>query len=264
MKRIFTFILLVALTGVGQMARSKPDWGISVYQTAGDVSDMGEVAARQSGISPIDSLGRTLIFDDFSDGRTRGKLVLQNGATVFPTIKQQITEYTSTTVIVGAGLVSGYGLSFPVLVTPTQQVNLVYDIMLGQTSVVGLECGLWIDSALSPDWNMAMIYDRGGTERTAQLDYNAATQTLSANGTTVKTFAGVVGWAQIKLVANFETGRYVRAIVGENRTDLSAVNMVSSAVLPTDELNAGVSIIARAAATRPVVVAYCMITRDEP
>lgn len=247
------------------MARGKPDWGINTYQTAGDITDLGEVAARQSGIASIDGLGRTLFYDDFSGGRTRGKLILNGGATVFPTIKQQITETTTTTNIDGAGLVSGYGLTFPVYTTPGQQAALAYWIYLNQSRRIGIETCVNMFTSSMTTLAISLLYAGSGTPYLANLVYNPVNQQWTVEGSVINTMTtSALGWLQIKLVADFQTGNYIRAILGEERIDLSAIAMPTSGGSPVDVFDARISAVARAAATRPVVVAYVMITRDEP
>lgn len=251
------------------MARGTPDGRIENLTYATQTSDLAFISNMLWGFSPIDGKGRVWYLDTFNNG-LGGFGFTNTGAALGPRLYSNASN----------------GLGF--IFCPPNSVELVTGIATGDLSQiwrqiqfgintrVGLETSILFSSAC-PRYVLIVDYKpRGKNGYIGTLQLNTTRdywQIINQAGTPVDVFAVNEGGGtpaiqtlqQIKLVCDFATGYYVRAMIGENLVDLSAHQMQASAItyhgFMTIALRArslGVS------TTQNGYLGYVLLTRDEP
>jgi len=243
--------------------RSGPDDDVPGYQVAGLLIDPAEVQAREAGFSSLDMRGRVLIQDDFGEGIGAWLPVADSGATA-PYV---LVSPSAADVGVYAFIAPNFVKADPG-VTVDQISAMVRSLNLGQSNRIGIESAIFVKGVTPPKHTLEVKYNYNGTIYRAQLTFSPAT-----NQWTIDTPSGVVvvstitvlnSWAQVKVVADFSTGKYVRATIGENEIDISAHSMRVLTSVSQGTIFFTLLTQSRGAGTLPGYFGYALMTRDEP
>jgi hypothetical protein len=105
--------------------------------------------------------------------------------------------------------------------------------------------GLYFD----PSLNLWRLYAQGG---------DISLTAMQGNGTNPSPY-----WVQIKVVGDWTTGKYKRAIIGDTQYDLSAYTMVTGATSINGLSQARIEVYG-VTGTVAGYMGYILITRDEP
>ena len=219
------------------MARGGPDDDLQDYTRAMVLSDNGELFARLSGRQLLDNRGRLFFYDEFE---TLSAWQVSNPS---HTSIQPLSWYTPTVANTFPKFLSKPKLLYfacrGVGDNPLLKYFYVKDI-----SRFGVECIFTIPAygyGLSR-FDIGLTYQYSTTQaRNCVLRYNVQPYTI--NRFEILTTSGVYtpifdmngdgnfsGWIWIKIVADFNTGKYVRLLVGNTEIDLSnyTIDTVSS------------------------------------
>lgn len=245
------------------MARGAPDGKIDTYQYASQFSDPSRVADVLWGFSSLDGRGRIVYFDTFNNG-LNGWRTQKTGAGILPALSNSIgfTMFPPNCVSLNPGTVSG-------------DTSEMYRVMhLGKSQRIGIEAGFYFNAYVQPQLTIDYNPNQGNPYygRVRFENSLSAWQVLLNNGTgTYQTFnvpgvpPGSFGmFMQVKLVMDFSIGKYVRALIGDEFFDLSAISMSSSTSSYNGALIANVRNKSLGAGTNELLIGYVLITRDEP
>lgn len=247
------------------MPRGLPDDGVQTYAAAAVSSDPGDIANRAGGFAPADGLGRPVWFDSFENGLGRWEPA-QFGAATLPTARNGypygfasvngVYLNTGGTALSDLAQISqrfylGYsrriGIEAAILITdttPLVAVGVEYRLVGGGSPYIGRLLG--VPGVSTYDINL--VHASG----------NFAIASLP------KPTSNNEYWAQIKVTGDWSTGRYIAAIVGEQRIDVSAYTLAASALSEVGTVTS----IAFCAGTGTVAgftsIGYMILTRDEP
>lgn len=245
------------------MPRGSPDGGVSSFLYASQTLDVATVYTFLWGFSPIDGQGRLIYLDTFNNGM-EGWDQLQTGAADFP-------------VIVSSGYKgriysppNGVALNPKTTSGDVSWIGRTY--FLGQAQRLGFEAGFDFSDA-TPNWFFRIDYNPLSFPAYApvlQFDHASAYWQIQVNGGTFENIFGMnisapnTRLIQIKIVGDFSTGKYVRALIGDNLIDLSAYEMP----LSVSTIEGFVAYVAQArsygAGCGTGVLGYVLITKDEP
>lgn len=254
------------------MARGTPDGKIDEFLYASQASDVSIVSNMLWGFSPLDGRGRVVYMDTFNNG-LMGVDAYSTGAGVNPAWNNIAPVFSPPySAKVDPGVVSGdrsiVGRHSFMGVTPrvgiesafyftqtTPGYSIVLDYTLAKNNAAGNQNGFFAvlryDHA-SGNWQ---IYVAGGTWTT-----------IFHNNTNTPT-AGAEMWIQHKLVCDFYTGKYIRAMIGDSSYDLSTYNMYTPGpITPIFKgyLYGESRSESYGAGTTPGYIGYILITKDEP
>lgn len=262
-KTILSFILSFFMIG-GIMPRGTPDGSLQPYQYASQITDAGLIYQFLWGFSPLDSQGRVLYLDTFNNGLA-GTAYLTAGAAKPPTL---ITG--------GAG---AYAYSPPnfVKLSPgtvaNDYVGIFRQHFLGVNTRIGFEAGFVITD-VSPSWNFRVDYKPNNMQAyIPRLNYdrvNGKWQIANLSGGFTDIFdmplppSGTVLLMQVKFVGDWSTGKYVRALIGDNLIDISSISMPTSTTTYNGFLSAQARAISHGATSTDGNLGYMLLTKDEP
>ena len=209
------------------MPRGQPDFGM--YQTksfGGTLADMADLAVRLGSIVEFDRRGDIGFLDDFEA----------------PSLKWDALGIIGGNLPVLSTTYAGMGI---------QSVKLSCGAVLGSQSIITRGWGLirlgrvggefWVQGkAIAPGYLEFLldIYD-GTNQRRAELRYDTGAGTITLVDPTgnhivatgVYMYLGHFYFVPIKVVADIDTGIYIRLMVNEQEIDLSSYQLVT--VAPT-------------------------------
>lgn len=240
--------------------RGHEDWGIPNYGAAAKGIDPALVTEYAAlGFSRMDGLGRPVFVESFAEGL--GAWALTGTGTALCADFPAFAPPSSLLMTCSGGVGTGPKLTRVQTLQPA--------------SIMGLEVATALTTGFIPGpyANFQMIFGGvNGSIYTLGLSYNATIPVGWDIQTTIGAvrigashmLAGYVGypWQTVKVVADFTTGRYVRALISGAVVDLSAYAMVAA---PGTGALAQVTmeVLERAAATEQMAIGYLVITRDE-
>jgi len=252
------------------MPRGTPDGKIEDLKFAGQASDLASVSNNLWGFSSISGQGRVNYMDTFNNGMNGWKQTLQGGGSALPALISSINPPETIfsppcSVVLSSGVVAG------------SRSLLERRQFLGTAPRVGLEAAVLFDNT-SPDYGLILDYNCIGFNQAyygvIRFSHAAgAWQVYNSSGAWSSFYVpGVIGagvslWIQIKFVCDFSTGRYVRAFVGDQIFDLSAIEMLTPAIFTATYrgyLYMQVRAESYGAGSQPGYIGYVLSTKDEP
>lgn len=249
------------------MPRGTPDGRISVYEYASTEADPSAIYNMLWGFSPLDARGRVVYLDTFNNG-LGGFGTTNTGAALAPVLNKTPSS-NSEIFIPPASVKCDPGVNVNDLSQIWRQLYLGVNLRLGLEAAIRF-------SLQSPSYRLIVDYkpnNRPGY--IARLQVNAANtqwQIFDQTGAAVDIFPVNAGGAppnfptlqQVKIVADWDSGKYVRAMIGENIIDLSAYSMQASAVTYNGFLVFALRAVSNGAGTNPGFFGYTLLTKDEP
>lgn len=246
------------------MPRGTPDGRIDTLSFAAQVTDTAYLGNVLWGFAPIDSKGRPYFLDSFNNG-LGGWFASAFGAGAVPEIH---TAYAW----------NGFIFSPPNAVKFAPGVVANDNSQIARTYFLGVNRRLGFEAVIAqwnnaPNFTFFLDYRIDNTVKyTAALRYNAAAANwqISTPSGWVSIFAqavlpaGRVAHIPVKFVGDWETGKYVRALIGDSVIDLSTYSMPAS-TLPIDKfITATIVAESRGVGTGLGYVGYVILTKDEP
>lgn len=220
-----------------------PDGGYNPYQAASQVNDLGSLANYLWGFAPADGRGRMLYLDTFKDGLGAWSLVASGAGSAVPFLTGTAVMVPPFAALLQCGTTGPVGNGFSEM---DREFYVRSD--LSKAPRFGLEAGIYAGATVygSPTGNVAqqfpgafdinVIYQvinvTTAYQATLRIDRATASfQVLTPSG--FQQIAGMSGSAldgtevmyfQPKIVVDFNTGRYVRAVIGRDTIDISALS----------------------------------------
>ncbi len=240
-----------------------PDYGVPRYRQAVPSPDPTDVPARLDGYGRVDNLGRIIVHDDFGQGLARWHGA-QTGTGIAPAI----------TTVAGNVFVPPNAVLFDASAAVNDVSYLYLFMNVRRSDRLGLE-SMWLlepkplqlehvieyallagvakkgSILLDPVTNKVKIAVPAGFQDVMDFDCSA----LAAGE-----------FVPFKLVVDFTTGKYVRAIVGGTLIDLSAYDLKAGTYVETYRLTATIYV-TRTHATLTLIkpnLGYLTLTFDEP
>lgn len=248
------------------MPRGGPDGGIdSSLAYASQITDLAYISNVLWGFSPIDAQGRIIHLDTFNNGLA-GWAPVTTGAGAAPSITSGFS---------GEVYSPPNGVKFSPGVVANDISMLIRQYYLGQTFHLGLEAGFSFKDTV-PQWTFVIDYKPiGRTAYTAQLYYNRSVnmwRLLTGSGAGTGYDLGVqmniastnLRLMQVKVVADWETGKYKRVYIGDQVIDVSNVTMYLSTLTVEGYLAEVVRTLSYGAGSTYGVLGYALLTKDEP
>jgi hypothetical protein len=240
------------------MARGLPDYYNPDTAVSQRVVDMHSILSVIMGMGQIDGRGRIQYYETFKEGLYGWELI-RSGNGVDPAVTTSLAELPPVSVELNAGTLAGSGIS---------QVNR-YTNLRDLTSV-GFEVSLNWGSRDS----VVILYIKLQTplhdyEATLTINSNTGLVTYLTGGVetpiaTLGDLTAQAGWTPFKLVVDFTTGTYKRAVVGQTAYDLAGPipdgggTLINSQLLTTLQVNSNDTVAAY------VYLGHAVITTDEP
>lgn len=248
------------------MPRGTPDGNASPYTYAAQITDPGLIYQMLWGFSPIDSQGRVAYLDTFNNGLS-GFMYEINGAAVAP-------------IVVSPGISGSQQLVY----SPPSAVKLSPGVATGDNTILergffwGTNTRLGLEVALrchinSPNYKIRIDYRIDANHQfRAELAYDRSFNNWRIF-TTGATYSSIFPMTmsslgnlmlQIKIVADWSTGKYVRALIGEKLIDLSTRDMGAVALSIDNYLFISVEATSYGAGSSDGYIGYVLLTKDEP
>jgi len=246
------------------MPRGTPDGNATIYGYAVKEIDPAAIYQYLWGFSPIDGAGRLVYLDTFNCG-LGGFRLLSSGGGLDPVISNQDS-------------------TFPFFVPPNVcnldpggtndgRSQLARELFFGKTKRIGLEVGLTVNNSVH-DFFCQCDYNpvsgspyTGGFYLNVQNGYirtspeTTPIQYIYQNGAAFPTNIFMI---QIKIVMDFSTGKFVRALIGDQLFDISDYPLSPSSSSLEGYATTFFSGYSLGTALNPVKLGYVLITKDEP
>lgn len=252
----------IFMKGDRPMPRGFPDGDVSNYNYASRISDAAYVSQMLWGFTPIDSQGRIVYLDTFNNGLGGWAPTVSGAGAVAPTLHsgsfQGLIYSPPNAVLLQPGVTAG------------SLTGITREFYFGVSKRLGIEAAVRV-SATSPNYYFRIAYRADNDHKyDAILRFDHATGTWkielpsSVEQTIFTMNLTSSAYQQVKLVADWNTGRYVRALIGENLIDLSSYSMRVSAVPSDGIMSPTFRAVSYGAGTTDGYLGYALLTKDEP
>lgn len=240
--------------------RGTPDGQAVTYETASQITDLGAHANYLWGFAPVDGRGRMVFLDTFNNGLGAWSI-----------------DPTNTTLIGndpadgrGYAFVPPYGVKFAT--GSSGSATLTHNLILGRGGNYGIECAIPMRGE-NPEYNIFLnIRPFNLTNKIAGLIYSPVTNqwilyasptnivltSMSGNGSNPSPY-----WIQVKVVGDWNTGKYKRAIIGDTQYDISAYTMITGGTSINGLSQARLELYGKTGSVAGYL-GYILVTRDEP
>lgn len=240
------------------MARGFPDYQNPAYAIAARQVDFSDVVTSVLGTNTIDGRGRLWWVDTFRTN-VSGWLSTKTGDGVVAAIDNTLSEIPPNSCKLVAGTVAGGGT-----------VSMFREQYIGVPRRAGFQFSFWYQAGC-PITTVQMYYSQGNDTQLAQfvVDPQSGNVTLTHTGGTeiianLYPSTSQFGWATLKLVADFSTGKYVRFLYGLNQVDLDSYTIGTIAWSLYDTLRVRFQGAPFGAAIKAINVGHVLLTTDEP
>jgi hypothetical protein len=250
------------------MPRGTPDGRIQEQLYGSQVEDLNYVPSMALGFSPINSQGRVMYFDTFSKG-LGGFIQEEIGSA--SQIPIQAVPSPVFSLPYSAEFRAGTNLG---------DMSLLHRTMnYGKSSYLGIETAFLMANDIGRIQASLDYNPLDGVPYFGQIQYVASTgkwyvyTVIDTGGTKAYVLihdrgvlaASVRAWIQIKAVMDFESGRYVRAWIGDYQVDISQYRLTPSASSADGHMIAAIRQVSEGAGTAVNAhVGYILFTKDEP
>jgi len=254
---VLPLFLIYNMALPGLPLRGFPDYGAPSYLSASVLTDPAEVYNRLAGFASLDGQGRVLLMDTFGDGLAAWTATAGAGGTPPVVVTTPLCFISPNSVIVdpGVGGIPGYSV-------------ISRGQILGQSKRIGFEAAFQNVGILGANTTLEIQYNFNGTHYLSRLKYLPASgiwQVQTPTGLqTLTTQLVTNAYIQAKIITDFSTGQYARAVIGENVYDASTFAVAVSAGQPLGKATYAFLGDSIGAGTTPIRLGYVLITRDEP
>jgi hypothetical protein len=243
------------------MARGSSDYGLPDYSFFAVETPVSDVVSERQGFSRLDNRGRVLWFDDFRNGVTRWDLDSD------PVGNNPLHKISSG---------KSVGFHGSLLLDPTEEggySSLYKTFMLPVSKRMGLEVAVYLPNNFG-QFNFRLEHNFDGTlpyNGIVKVRFNTGEVYLqsSAGEQTIVTPSSSAylrqKWMSIKFTADYETGQYIRCMIGNQQYDLENFSMTQSGagfigMTHIDVWCSGGS----GVHVEPIYIGYVVISGDEP
>lgn len=247
------------------MARGAPDFGRPVYTFGGSNVDNNEIQQMLLGFGLIDALGRTVLYDDFSQGLVKW-LLADSGANDKPILANAQSDNQ------GIGFRAPFVTVFPNNGAPANWGAMISYNYSGTQSRLGLEIG-FITYNNAPRFEFILTFRLAGAGVTYQchVDFDVPNNRIllysNSGNVTLDTWnggtAGSYRKVQFKVVGDWSTQKYSRFLVGEKKYDVSSYLLETGAIVGDGESLITIRSYDKAPSFRNYI-GYVRQTKDEP
>jgi len=242
------------------MPRGTPDGKAVTYETASQITDLGSHANYLWGFAPIDGRGRMVFLDTFNNGlgawtidNTNTSLIQNDpadgrGYAFVPPYGVKFATGSSGSAFLTRNLILGRGGNYGIeAAIPMRGENPKYNVFLNirPFNLTNKIAGLIYD----PTVNQWKLYTAAG-------DINLTS--MQGNGSNPSPY-----WVQVKVVGDWNTGKYKRAIIGDSQYDISSHTMVTGGTSINGLSQARLEMYGVSGSVAGFV-GYVLVTRDEP
>jgi hypothetical protein len=241
------------------MPRGLPDYFNPDTIVSQRLANVEEVVTIIRGIASLDNRGRTLFYDHFATGLGGWKTTkTNNGVLGASSTTWALVAPNSAYLDAGTVGINGYS-------------SLNKRIHLGSSKRLGLEASI-LFTANVPDFWLEILYNLDGDEYNARLRVEALSGDVDIELAGGWQNVGEVGyaapangpWLLVKMVADYSTGMFVRALIGQEQIDLSDYALPSTAVSAPGKADFKIRAKAIHAVTNDAYIGHGAITVDEP
>lgn len=242
------------------MPRGAPDFGLyAVKETATSISDLGEVAARLGSIDIFDKRGDVVFFDAFEEPNLSWAVCKSNGSVYLSDrdvkSRSQAVELSTD---IGTGNFALIRKSFSILPTKRLGFEISFGGVLAGWLVLDIYYydGTW-------QYNATVRFDEDGNLYV--YDGDLGDYTLVAAMGALHYGLGENFFHTVKVVVDFETGKYARLLFSTQEWDISTISVhkIEAAIAPYLYVDAG-RINKDAVAARISSVDDFILTQAEP
>lgn len=255
------------------MPRGTPDGNASPYGYASQETDPGSIYQMLWGFSPIDSQGRIIYLDTFNNGAGGWVKEASGAGATLPYISSPSSNVFSppNVIILSPGNTSS---SF---------VRITRNMYAGRTYRLGIETGFLFASVNSPDFQISIDYHPvgnlqliGNVPKLGFLEYKQSITSwqigippLTSSRQVIYQMdlsqsSGRSVLMQVKLVIDALSGKYVRALIGDQIIDLSQYDLQNASSSVQGFLQPHVMATSAGAGTVDINLGYVLLTKDEP
>jgi hypothetical protein len=257
----FAVILLLLIRSDQTMPRGQPDYDNPNYTYFTVETPTSDLFAERLGFSRLDNRGRILWVDDFRNSLTRLRPDADAGGAI------PVHVY---------GVVNAIGYSGSVKIDPLVNggVSILYNsFLLPVSKRLGMETGIYLSSNFGRvEINLQHCVTQGnGYSASLFINHQTAELYISINGGThsivVPSSVGdyINKWIGVKLVADFETGKYERVMIGNTQYDLSSYSMAAGLSGLSGSTRIEVNNEGKTATYKEeIYLGYVVISGDEP
>ena len=243
------------------MPRGNNDYGNPDYSFFTVETPTGDLFAERLGFSRLDNRGRILWMDDFASSLSRWGADADAGGVI------PVHTY---------GVVDAIGYSGSVKIDPLVNggSSMLYKpFLLPVTRRMGIEAGIYLNSNFGRiNINLQHCVTQGaGYSASLYINNQTAELYITTSGgnhtliipSSVSDY--VNKWIGVKLVANFETGKYERVMIANTQYDLSAYGMTTGVSGLSGSTYAEISDEGRSVTYKEeMYLGYVVISGDEP
>jgi hypothetical protein len=203
------------------MARGEPDYGSPGYTFFTVETPIADVVAAGLGFSRLDNRGRILLIEDFRGGLNRWILETDAGGADPAVVYEE-----------GKG-VGFYGSCKMDPLVNGGTSGIYTDMILPVSTRLGIECGIYLTTNFGWTWAGVQHNYNGITAKGAGLGIVQGTGEVGIDtevgwhSIMTPSSVGLIvnKWVSFKVVADFSTGKYVRAMIGNTEYDLSGYSL---------------------------------------
>jgi len=238
--------------------RDYPDGAAPIYQVAVKQSDLGQLFLAMTGFLPIDTRGRMVWLDTFTDGIQRWEL-RKAGDGQLPYWDITYPFVGARSVKLDSGTLAGGGSStirFWSFSSVAQRVG--FEVMYRYAGGSG-------QLVLNLYWLTAALCRRG------RLTVDPETGNVSVGPPSALVLVGNIGvpgaeavWLPVKFVVDFDAQKLVRVLFGNTEIDLSDHATITTAMTGQNKLIFEANSYAWGTDPKVTYLGYGMVTLDEP
>lgn len=242
------------------MSHGFPDYGVAApKQTTYALSDMAELAARLGSINTFDRRGDIIWFDDFEENINKwAQVPVGVGASIALSTNAARSRAKSAKLTTG-NLANDYALITRSL--PVQTIGRIgFEHSFSVQGPYGyLEARLTFYSSLG-EIEGALKLDL----RNKRLYYHTTGDAWNLIASNVKTPAATYLFHTLKFTVDFDTQKYLRAILNNTEYDLTSYALYTNPPIAAPLINVVLKMVTDAAFNRTLYVDDVIITQNEP
>lgn len=252
-------------------ARGTPDWGAPSYEASAAQVDLGQVLSGLYHFDRVDQRGRVAIVETWGDGMNGWKLAATGGGAV------------PLAMLGSAGVAAFVPPAFAYFQAGGAAVGdisqCVRDIHLGSTKRIGMEIALNVQPAGGmagySEFSVDYLPANSGISGKMTLKYEpvfnrfSVLTTSGAQNILTTPLPPTTVWRQIKIVADWQTRKYIGAIIGDASYNFQQLGIAdglpNSALTPSGRCSFSLTNVCGLGAFADIMyVGYAVLTRDEP
>lgn len=237
----------------------KSDWGLQLKSIVFSFDDLGELAARLKSIVTYDRRGDVILADDFENGFASWA-------------EAPVGDVSDAILSAVTNRMGGYSLKLIAGTADEDEIIVARGIQPLVAGKVGLEVSFSKDTPYSYIYIEMYLYD-GSKIWYVRIRYDSELHDLAYYNSTpgwtdidtdVRLYEDIKCFHTIKVVADFNTNKYVRVLVNQIEHDISTADLYSDDALDLKHLAFGVTLEKNGAGTATSYIDSVILTQNEP